>query len=88
VRRRKIERLQAAASKSVVIRVAIAVDPVNIFDRVLEGAVDPLEKLDLIEPNHCQHMPDAGNSGLTNADSRHIRRFHECDIGNPQRRCI
>ena len=64
-----------------VIVVAIIVQPIDVFDRLLEGAVDAPHEFTLIDANHGQDVIDVRDRRLANADPRHVRRLDQADLG-------
>ena len=69
---RPVDRARSIAAERMVVVFALAVQPIDVFDGLLEGAVDPPHELVLVDADHGQNMIDIGNGRLANADARYI----------------
>ena len=72
-KRRTINRLDLESVECVIEVLAVAVQPVDVFDGLLECAVYPFEKIQRIDTDDRQDVIDMGDRGLANANAGHVR---------------
>ena len=77
---RCIDGSRTIAAKRVVVRLALSVQPVDVFDGLLVGSVDAFHELDFVDANGREYVVDTRDGRLTNANARHIRRLDQADF--------
>ena len=78
-----VDGLHAIRVECMVIMLALAMEPVDVLDGLLERAVDALQELDGVEPHDRENMFNVWDSCLADADAWNVRRFDQADLHRP-----
>ena len=70
------------SAERVMVKPVVVVQPVLESNGRFKSRICGLHEIELIDTDNGQSTVDVRNGGLTNADTRNIRRFNQADFGN------